>query len=171
MRWRWIDRFEEFHTGERATSVKVVSSAEDHLYESSPSFPVMPHSLILEGLAQTGGILLGESTGFARSVVLAKITSARFDGFAVPGDVLHYHARLVEVRAEGGMVECRVERNGSLMAEAEIFFGCIDDPSALGIDVPGASFTFDPESMKAWLKQAKGTYQSAESPLESKTDH
>ncbi len=54
MRWVWIDRFEEFHSGQSAVAIKMVSRAEDHLYEQTPLYPVMPHSLILEGLAQTG---------------------------------------------------------------------------------------------------------------------
>ena len=122
MRWIWIDRFEEFHSGESAVAIKMVSNAEDHLHEQYPNYPVMPNSLILEGLAQTGGILLGEANGFAEKVVLAKITSARFLDHAIPGDELRYEAKLVDNRAEGGLASCRVLKNGTLMAEAEIFF-------------------------------------------------
>ncbi len=51
--------------------------AEEHLHDHLPGYPVMPASLIIEGLAQTGGILVGEAGGFAEKVVLAKIPRRR----------------------------------------------------------------------------------------------
>ncbi len=68
----------EFESGKRAVSIKNVSLAEEHLHDHFPGFPVMPHSLILEGLAQTGGILLGESHQFSKVVVLAKVPRMTF---------------------------------------------------------------------------------------------
>ena len=64
MRWYWIDRFIEFESGKRAKAVKNVSLAEEHLHDHFPGFPVMPGSLMIEGMAQTGGILLGEHYRF-----------------------------------------------------------------------------------------------------------
>ena len=60
MRWIWIDRFVEFVDGSHAKAIKNVSLSEDHLHDHFPGFPVMPQSLMLEGMAQTGGILLGK---------------------------------------------------------------------------------------------------------------
>lgn len=155
MRWIWIDRFEEFHSGVSATAIKMVSRAEDHLYEQYPAYPVMPHSLILEGLAQTGGILLGESRGFSEKVVLAKITRANFLDHAVPGDELRYEAKLVDVRDEGGLAECRVLKNGQLMAEAEIFFAHVDSSRASEMDLPTENFVFGTGHLTAMLKKAQ----------------
>ena len=59
MRWIWIDRFVSFESGKSATAVKNLSLAEDHFADHMPGYPVMPAPLILEGLAQTGGILVG----------------------------------------------------------------------------------------------------------------
>ena len=73
MRWFWIDRFIEFESGQRATAVKNVTLAEEHLHDHFPGFPVMPGSLMIEGMAQTGGILLGETHQFEHIVILAKI--------------------------------------------------------------------------------------------------
>jgi len=80
MRWIWIDRFVEFESRTQATSIKCVTMAEDHLADHFPGFPVMPHSLIIEGLAQTGGILVGEALQFSTVVVLAKIPKVSFHG-------------------------------------------------------------------------------------------
>ena len=73
MRWIWIDKFLEFRSGQFARAIKNLTLAEEHLHDHFPGYPVMPASLIIEGLAQTGGILVGEAGGFAEKVVLAKI--------------------------------------------------------------------------------------------------
>ena len=73
MRWFWIDRFIEFDSGKSAKSIKNVTLAEEHLHDHYPGFPVMPGSLMIEGMAQTGGILLGETHQFRHVVILAKV--------------------------------------------------------------------------------------------------
>src|ERR1700733_16063963 len=76
MRWIWIDKFTEFTSKTSATAIKTVTLAEEHLHDLYPAFPIVPHSLIVEGMAQTSGILVGEARGFAEKVILAKIGRA-----------------------------------------------------------------------------------------------
>ena len=71
--------------GRRATAVKNVSLAEEHLHDLYPAFPIVPHSLIVEGMAQTAGILVGEARNFAEKVILAKIGKATFHRLVRPG--------------------------------------------------------------------------------------
>jgi 3-hydroxyacyl-[acyl-carrier-protein] dehydratase len=122
MRWFWIDRFVEFHSGSHARAIKNVTLAEDHLHDHFPGFPVMPGSLIIEGMAQTGGILLGEMTKFENMVVLAKIPRVVFHGCACPGDTLAYDVKLLDAREDGGVVDSTARVGERLVAEAEIFF-------------------------------------------------
>ncbi len=89
MRWIWIDKFLEFRSGQFARAIKNLTLAEEHLHDHFPGFPVMPASLIIEGLAQTGGILVGEAGGFAEKVILAKIPRAEFFGVGCAGDQLY----------------------------------------------------------------------------------
>jgi 3-hydroxyacyl-[acyl-carrier-protein] dehydratase len=126
MRWIWIDRFTAFETGKAATAVKCLSHAEDHYAEHFPGFPVMPASLILEGLAQTGGILVGEANQFREKVVLAKVPFARYHREAMAGEILTYHAEIVDLRTEGAVVKGRVTCGTDLICEAEIFFAHLD---------------------------------------------
>lgn len=126
MRWIWIDRFLEFDSGKRALAVKNLSLAEDFFAEHFPGFPVMPAALILEGLAQTGGILVGEARDFKEKVVLAKITSARFHREALAGETLTYDARVITLRDEGASIAGKVLVGDELIAEAEIFFAHLD---------------------------------------------
>jgi len=126
MRWIWIDRFVEFTPGKSATAVKALSYAEDHFADHFPGFPVMPASLILEGLAQTGGILVGEANQFQEKVVLAKIPAAKFFRDVMAGELLHYTATIIDLRPQGALVSGRVTTGKELIAEAEIFFAHLD---------------------------------------------
>ena len=126
MRWIWIDRFVAFDPGKSAVAVKNLSSAEDHFADHYPGFPVMPATLILEGLAQTGGILVGEAPQFREKVVLAKIPMARFVREAMPGEQLTYSVDIVDLRPEGAVVRGRASSGSDLIAEVEIFFAHLD---------------------------------------------
>jgi 3-hydroxyacyl-[acyl-carrier-protein] dehydratase len=130
MRWFWIDRFVEFVPGSRAKAVKNVTLAEEHLHDHFPGFPVMPGSLILEGMAQTGGILLGQTSDFNEIVILAKVPKITFHSWACPGDTLTYTATILDVRPEGGMVECTAHVGERLVADAEIVFAHLDRSTA-----------------------------------------
>ena len=90
----------------------------------------MPASLIIEGLAQTGGILVGEAGGFAEKVVLAKIPRAEFFGVACAGDQLIYEVTLTDLRSEGAVVEAKAFLDGELLADVEIVFAHLDNSRA-----------------------------------------
>ena len=128
MRWIWIDRFLDFQSGKSARALKNLSLAEDHFVEHFQGYPVMPACLILEGLAQTGGILVGEVNDFAEKVVLAKVPYARFHREVLAGQQLIYEVELLHMRPEGASVHGRVLADSprgeaaDIVAEAEIFF-------------------------------------------------
>jgi len=127
MRWIWIDRFIEFESGRRARAIKNVSLAEDHLHDHFFGYPVMPNSLILEGLAQTGGILVGEHSNFEEKVVLAKVPKVIFHLPALPGDTLTYTAEVEAINADGARVNATSHIGERLQAEAEIVFAHLRD--------------------------------------------
>src|SRR3954471_3895798 len=122
MRWIWIDRFLSLEKGKSATAVKYLSVAEDFFGAHFPGYPVMPAPLMLEGLAQTGGILVGDATDFQEKVVLAKINRATFTAEAVAGQELVYKVELVSLRSEGSIVSGAVEADGRPIGTAEIQF-------------------------------------------------
>jgi 3-hydroxyacyl-[acyl-carrier-protein] dehydratase len=126
MRWIWIDRFLEFDSGRAAKAVKNLSLAEDHFADHFPGYPVMPACLILEGLAQTGGILVGEANQFREKVVLAKIVRAVFHREMLAGETLVYETEVLNLRPEGASIAGRVRVGGAVTAEAEIFFAHLD---------------------------------------------
>ena len=127
MRWFWIDRFVEFESGRRAVSLKALSLGEEQLDGYVPGYPVMPASLIIEGLAQTGGLLVGEYNGFRERVVLAKIGKAVFHREAVPGDVLRYTAEVEDIKPDGAIVKGTSYVGETLQAEVEMVFAHLDE--------------------------------------------
>ncbi len=122
MRWYWIDRFIEFESGRYAKAIKNISLAEEHLHDHFPGYPVMPASLIVEGMAQTGGLLVCEHGQFRLKVVLAKITRVTFHCDALAGDTLTYTAKAELIRDDGAMVTTTSHKGETLQAEAEIVF-------------------------------------------------
>src|SRR5262245_60763750 len=126
MRWIWIDRMTELESGKRARAVKATSLAEDFFADHFPGYPVLPACFILEGLAQTGGILVGEANDFKEKVVLAKVPKAVFHRDVLAGEVLTYEAEILHLRPEGAAVAARVLAEGELVGEAEIFFAHLD---------------------------------------------
>ena len=126
MRWIWIDRFVEFESGKSARAVKNLSLAEDVFAEHFPGWPVMPAALMLEGLAQAGGILVGEANDFREKVVLAKVPRVVFHREMLAGEQLVYEVEVQHLRPEGAAVAGRVTVGGEVTAEAEIFFAHLD---------------------------------------------
>jgi 3-hydroxyacyl-[acyl-carrier-protein] dehydratase len=127
MRWLWIDKFVEFECGRRAVAIKNVSLVEEEIDKYLPGFPVMPNSLIIEGMAQTAGLLIGETSGFEQRVVLAKIGKAVFHQPARPGDQLRYTAVVQDIRRDGGIATVTSHIGDELQAEVEMMFAFLDD--------------------------------------------
>jgi len=127
MRWIWIDKFIEFESGKQAKAIKNLTLAEEHLHDHFPGYPVMPNSLIVEGLAQTGGLLVGEYNSFKEKVVLAKLPTAKFYFPAVPGDTLTYSTVIEYIQEHGAMVKATSHVGDRLQAEMEIVFAHLQD--------------------------------------------
>jgi 3-hydroxyacyl-[acyl-carrier-protein] dehydratase len=141
MRWIWIDRFLEFEPGKRALAVKNISLAEEHLHDHWEAYPVMPTSLMIEGMAQTGGVLVGQACDFEHDVVLAKITKAEFSGIAVPGDQLTYEVVLENLADEAASIRGLVRKNGEEFGHVELMFSHANN-SLSGVELPeGFVFT------------------------------
>src|SRR5579862_3499606 len=104
MRWIWIDKFVEFTSKTSAVAIKNVSLAEEHLHDLYPAFPIVPHSLIIEGMAQTAGILVGEARNFSEKVILAKIGRATFFRLSRPGDTITFAAKIEQLSEQGASI-------------------------------------------------------------------
>ena len=158
MRWIWIDKFIEFTPRTSGTAVKTCSLAEDYLHDLYPDFPIFPHSLIVEGMAQTSGLIVGEAREYREKVILAKVGKAVFHRLVRPGDTLLFKATVDQLNDQGASISGRVEvshplgphtqvavdpsvKDDYLVAEIELMFSHIDNNMS-GIKFPEHNFVF-----------------------------
>ena len=141
MRWIWIDKFVEFNSGKNAVALKNVTLAEEHLHDHFPDFPVMPECLMIEAMAQTAGILVGEAKSFKEKVILAKVKKAVFSDYVRPGDTLKLHAKIETITAEAASTTGKVTRGEDTIAEIDLMFSHIDQNLA-GKQFPKENFVF-----------------------------
>lgn len=146
MRWIWFDRFEEFVPGQRAVSVKNVTMAEDHLHDHFPGFPIQPASLMIEGMAQTAGILVGHARQFAEKVILAKIKRATFHQIVRPGQQIRYHAHIEQITDAAATTHGEIRCGDDLVGEIDLVFSHIDQ-NISGLEFPEENFVFTEEFM------------------------
>lgn len=122
-----IDKVLEIDGDRRAVGVKNVSINEPYFQGHYPSRPIMPGVLIIEAMAQLGGILLSQKLEHTGKVaVLLSMDGVKFRRAVVPGDQLILEAQTVKVKSRTGHVQCRAAVNDDLVAQAEIKFMLVD---------------------------------------------
>lgn len=161
MRWMWIDRIVAFEPERRMVAIKNVSLAEEYLHDHFPADdgaggnspgPVMPATLMIEGMAQTAGILVGHAEGFREKVILAKIARATFTTDASPGYTIRHTATLERLDASGASTHGTSELidpatgDAQPLAEIELVFSHIDQNRA-GARFPEHNFVFTEQFM------------------------
>lgn len=125
-----IDRVVELDGSRRAVGVKNVTINEPYFQGHYPGDPIMPGVLIIEALAQLGGILLSQELQHKGKVaVLLSLDKVKFRRAVRPGDQLILEAEAVRVRATTGHVLGRAKVGTDLVAEADIKFILTDSES------------------------------------------
>jgi 3-hydroxyacyl-[acyl-carrier-protein] dehydratase len=127
MRWFWVDRFTEFVSGSHARGIKNVTLDEEAVDQYAPGFPMLPPTLIIEGMAQLGGILVAEHFKFEKRVVLAKVGKAKFHQPARNGDQLRYAVELDGVQDHGATVTSTSHCGDVLQAEIDLMFAFLEE--------------------------------------------
>ncbi len=126
-----VDRVIEIDGDRRAVGIKNVTINEQFFQGHYPRQPIMPGVLIIEALAQLGGILMSQKLEHtAKVAVLLSLDKVKFRRPVMPGDQLILEAQAVRVKARTGQVQCRATVGGELAAEAHIRFMLVDaDPA------------------------------------------
>ena len=127
MRWDLIGNFEVLKKGRYAVATKSFSGDEDFFEDHFPGKPLVPQTLMIEMIAQAGGVLFGFGFDFNKEVILAKISEASFTReVAAPCDFL-IRAELEEEREEGARISGSVSVPGAeIIAEARILLVTFD---------------------------------------------
>lgn len=124
-----VDRVIEWEPLKRAKGIKNVTANEPHFQGHYPEQPIMPGVLIVEAMAQVGGIPflhVPEDGGPRKLPLLAAIDKTRFRRPVVPGDTLVIDTVVVRARGTMAKVACTASVDDTVVAEAEILFSIVD---------------------------------------------
>ncbi|NJK36723.1 MAG: 3-hydroxyacyl-ACP dehydratase FabZ [Oscillatoriales cyanobacterium RM2_1_1] len=123
-----VDRIIEYVPGERAVGIKNVTINEPHFQGHFPGRPLMPGVLIVEAMAQVGGIVLIQLPDIEGDLfVFAGIDKVRFRRPVVPGDQLVMTVELLSFkRRRFGKMQAKAEVDGQRVCEGELMFSLID---------------------------------------------
>ena len=152
-------------------TIKNVSLAEEHLHDhfeadaalGMAALPIMPASLMIEGMAQTAGVLVGHAGGFKEKVVLAKVSRAEIDFDVTPGMTIRYTAVVERMDASGASTKGTVELIDPALAgsasgvakeigRVDLLFSFLDQNMS-GMAFPEHNFVFG-EGFKTLLRMS-----------------
>jgi len=135
-----VDRILELEPGVRAVGIKNVTINEEFFNGHFPGRPMKPGVMVLESMAQVGGILLMASAdNHGKLAVFGGMDRVRFRKPVVPGDQLVSEVRLLKVHGEYGKVKAIGRVNGEVVAEAEYLYILLkDEPQPAPVSASGA---------------------------------
>ena len=122
-----VDRILELNLEENEIlGLKNVTANEPFFQGHFPGAPIMPGVLILEALAQTGGVLVHQKGYTKKIAVLLNVSHAKFRKPVVPGDALLLHAKGLHISSTGGKIKAKAMIGQVLAVEAELSFALVD---------------------------------------------
>ncbi len=123
----FVDRIENFEPGKKATGFKQVTINDYFFQGHFPGHPGMPGVLIIEAMAQVGGvIMLSKPENRDKIAYFMSIDSAKFRQPVLPGDVLRMEVEVQKIRAKTGQCVGLAYVGEKLVCEAEVKFAVVD---------------------------------------------
>jgi len=123
-----VDRVISLDPGKSIVAIKNVTANESFFEGHFPEVKIMPGVLIVEAVAQAGGILLYHSLPdpAKKLVVLSKLHNIKFRKIVVPGDQIRMEAEIVKVRGRFATIRGRAMVDEEIVVEGEISAGIVD---------------------------------------------
>ncbi|MGR3274987.1 3-hydroxyacyl-ACP dehydratase FabZ [Acaryochloris marina NIES-2412] len=124
-----VDRIIDYKESERAVGIKNVTMNEEFFQGHFPGRPLMPGVLIVEAMAQVGGIVLAQlpDVPSGKLFVFTGIDKVRIRRSVVPGDQLVITAEFLSLkRKRFAMMSTKAEVDGKLACSGELMFAMVD---------------------------------------------
>jgi len=133
-----IDRIVEFEAAKRLVSIKNVTINEPFFQGHFPDYAIMPGVLMVEAIAQAGGVLLLPEVPEheTKLLVFSGVDRARFRRPVTPGDQLRIEVDVLNWRPLAARLEGKVYVEGKLVCEATVMCAVVPRPSPIGGDGP-----------------------------------
>lgn len=123
----FVDKITFLETGKRATGIKYVNINEYFFRGHFPGRPVMPGVLIIEAMAQVGGVMmLSPEANRGKIAYFMSIDNAKFRKPVMPGDQLVLEVEAGKIKSRTGMVHGRALVDGKVVAEADLMFALVE---------------------------------------------
>ena len=152
MRHFHLDRIESLEPGVRGVGLRSVALSDDVFTEHFPGNPVLPGVYLLEGFAQTAGVILWEGNGRTRLAVLVSVDRARFTSFARPGEVVRFAVDVDSHDERAARVRCVATVGERQVAAAALTFSMQENTRVMSpFFVP-----FWEQSVDVWLGRYPG---------------
>jgi 3-hydroxyacyl-[acyl-carrier-protein] dehydratase len=119
VRFILVDKILEFKKEKSIVAVKNVSLSDDFIVNHASLGLFLPHSYIVESIAQAAGWLLTASFDFKKRALLVTLGTLEFNGFVHPGDRLMIEAEIESLQEEAGMVKGRAKVGDNVVVEIE----------------------------------------------------
>src|SRR3989338_2993777 len=122
-----VDKVVEFEAGKRARGIKNVTINEPFFQGHFPGHPIMPGVLVIEAVAQVGGILAFKSQNVVnKAVYFMGIEKAKFRKPVLPGDRLELTLEVIKQRGAIWVFKGEAFVDGNLVSEAELMATIVD---------------------------------------------
>jgi beta-hydroxyacyl-ACP dehydratase FabZ len=123
-----VDRVLEVEGTQKIVGLKNVTFNEPFFQGHFPGHPVMPGVLIIEAMAQTGGLLLMEQIPdrATKVVYFMSLDNVKFRKPVVPGDQLRMEVEMLQFRGKVARMKGTARVDGKVVAEAEMLAGVVD---------------------------------------------
>ncbi|MFA4933542.1 MAG: 3-hydroxyacyl-ACP dehydratase FabZ [Candidatus Omnitrophota bacterium] len=124
----FVDRVTHLEKGKRAVGIKNVTMNDYFFRGHFPNRPVMPGVLIIEAMAQVGGVMmLASEENRGKLAFFMAIDNAKFRKTVVPGDTLVFEVEAGKMRSKIGTVHGKAKVEGKVVAEADLMFALVED--------------------------------------------